>query len=629
MPKTNSESDFGGSLTSDDSDIEAGPSSPVHASRQSGEAFKLPSSTPKLNLDTDSHANTTTSNHYATASPIRGDAISPTKSTASRPTRFSLANVEEYGPKLRGVALFRASVRKIMQMQQFSALMGVQRGVGAEPGVDPRRASAIATYGHLRENCAIQIVDYSSLRSKFYKFDNKGFIDFLEEKGPSKESWAKVRWISIGGTSWDVLSTMALTYDLHPLSLEDVLHQRDHIRSKADYFVKHLFLRVLCHSLGSSSVKANEHITTLPRSASPIGIRTESRFSDDKFEYDAGDDDNDDSEKSQTRLFRKKTRKASPGHSDLEAADKRNVSTWPRIKRHSNAQQKATLDTLKADARVNVLLKNLYIFLLRDGTVISIHQTPSPAFAEPILTRLRASDTVLRSTADPSLLVQSILDLVVDQAVEVVEEYQKEIFKLECEVLLKPKMKTVRHLHILSGDLTLHKRTLGPLKSLIYGLRRYDLDRCIAIAEASAEDDAAGAGVASAKVVGYMSHKSKVYLADVHDHVEYILSSLDMFAGVSENLINYTFNMAGYEMNQVMRRLTLATIICLPLTFLSGYFGMNFQHQWSVHHNSDVLFWEIALPAMVVVITLFMWSDFISLKHFLEKKIVIRQSRRS
>lgn len=45
-----------------------------------------------------------------------------------------------------------------------------------------------------------------------------------------------------------------------------------------------------------------------------------------------------------------------------------------------------------------------------------------------------------------------------------------------------------------------------------------------------------------------------------------------MFATVAENLINYTFNIASYETNEVMRRLTLATIIFLPLTLLTGYF---------------------------------------------------------
>jgi len=60
--------------------------------------------------------------------------------------------------------------------------------------------------------------------------------------------------------------------------------------------------------------------------------------------------------------------------------------------------------------------------------------------------------------------------------------------------------------HILSGDLILRKRTLDPIKTLIYGLRRYDVDRCAALIDSS---DPANADV---KVVGFMSHKTKIYL---------------------------------------------------------------------------------------------------------------------
>ena len=154
-----------------------------------------------------------------------------------------------------------------------------------------------------------------------------------------------------------------------------------------------------------------------------------------------------------------------------------------------------------------------------------------------------------------------LLYIVVDQAMEVVDEYQNKILKLEHNILIKPKMKTVRYLHILSGDLTLHKRTLEPIKTLVYGLRRYDVDRCLALLDPQQRPDE--------KVQGFMSHKAKIYLADVHDHIDYIISSLDMFSSITENLINYTFNvsrlsshlmgllliiiqMASYEMNEVM-----------------------------------------------------------------------------
>ena len=67
-------------------------------------------------------------------------------------------------------------------------------------------------------------------------------------------------------------------------------------------------------------------------------------------------------------------------------------------------------------------------------------------------------------------------------------------------------------------------------------MRRYDVDRVAALSESV--DPAVC-------VQGFMSHKAKAYLADVQDHVEYVLSSLDMFAGVSENLVNYTFNVGA------------------------------------------------------------------------------------
>ena len=92
-------------------------------------------------------------------------------------------------------------------------------------------------------------------------------------------------------------------------------------------------------------------------------------------------------------------------------------------------------------------------------------------------------------------------------------------------------------MHILSGDLILYKRTLGPIKSLIYGIRRYDADRFAALYDPGEQPE-------GYKVKGYMSNEAKTYLADVHDHIEYILTSVDMFAGVSENLIEYSFNVS-------------------------------------------------------------------------------------
>lgn len=173
-------------------------------------------------------------------------------------------------------------------------------------------------------------------------------------------------------------------------------------------------------------------------------------------------------------------------------------------------------------------------------------------------------------------------------------------------------------MHILSGDLILHKRTLEPIKTVIYGLRRYDVDRVAALFPPGSKETA----------VGFMSHRSKIYLvhlsllsflllsnsfqADVLDHMDYILTNLDMFAGIGQTLIDYTFNVCPSSLsfyiyplkmaqpdisddiqsderndvrssscrlpvihsnsNSYRRRLTSITIIVLPLSFLTGYF---------------------------------------------------------
>lgn len=85
---------------------------------------------------------------------------------------------------------------------------------------------------------------------------------------------------------WQPLFPHVLTLppkDMHPLSVEDILHLGGHTLSKADYYPKHLFIRVLCHTLGaangtpqdsttaagSTDLSSSPPFTDIPRSASP------------------------------------------------------------------------------------------------------------------------------------------------------------------------------------------------------------------------------------------------------------------------------------------------------------------------------------------------------------------------
>ncbi|KZT39492.1 hypothetical protein SISSUDRAFT_1045515 [Sistotremastrum suecicum HHB10207 ss-3] len=625
MPKSNYSDSEGESLTSDEGE---GPSSPISPTVPIGASDVLvPPDTQTRgpsNVQQPAKSNTTGPGGITIAlesAPFAGDTLTNPQRPAATPGAAT--------------ARFRASVLRVMQLHRTSRALS--HGLaGAEPGVDARRSSAGLLYGHVRARCNIQIIDYSAVTVKNKDLDNDGLRRWLaSDEGIKRPSWAKVRWISVGGISYDVVSDLQLRYDLHPLAVEDVLHQHAQGRSKADYYAQWLFLRILTHIKGDDETvdSALQPESILPpiddaRCASPTNIG-----SDDDTEFDKGEKEDEGSGNglslswSSIRKRKGTARSGRSGLGDPETPSQpritRNVPsplqrTW-KADRTRRAEVKA-VEKLKEGERVNVLLKNLCIFYARDGTIISFFDDPNIDFTAPILLRLQQKDTVLRKTSDASLLIHAMLDLVVDNALEVMEVYHEKILKLERQVLLRPKMSSVRQLHILSGDLILHKRTLEPLKTLIYGLRRYDLDRCIALVDSDPSDN-----TPTAKIQGYMSHKTKVYLADVHDHMEQILSSVDMFSAIAENLIGYSFNLASFQMNQVMRRFTIVTIICLPLTLLTGYFGQNFVNFDGVQLHSDLFFWEIAIPLMAVIVPLLLWSDFIRMIHYLQKTNMARK----
>ncbi|KAL1741279.1 hypothetical protein HDZ31DRAFT_76292 [Schizophyllum fasciatum] len=603
MPRENSFSDEGASLTSEDEDYPAAVSPTYDAEPRS----------------------------FARGAPLAGAAL-PTRN----PSKYTVkSSPSSRRAPVRPIQRFRAAVRKVIAMHRgTSGIRG--RGIGSEPGIDPRRATADVQYGGIHQDCVIELFDYSGWSLSAGRMTNREFVDLLADEAASeREPWVKVRWINISGISWDVIKAVSLCYDLHPLALEDVLHQRSGNRSKADYYARHLFIRILCHELGSEDDPIDPMTTpaygsTLARCESPLPM------DDDRESYEMIR--TSDEEKTvfgsapQTLTRRRRAwRRGALASEDIESKPKvpssrpllRPVASTrvalADMQRKKRNEEDVTVEALKRDGRVPVRVSPFYIFLLRDGTVISISASPSgQALTAPIAARLRERDTLLRKSADPSLLVQSLLDLLVDKGLEVIDAFHERITQFEREVLLKPKMRTVRNLHILSGDLILHKRTLEPIKTVVYGLRRYDLDRCMAVVDPEELE--------TKKVTGFMSHKSKIYLADVYDHMDYILSSLDMFANITENLIDYTFNMTSYEMNEIMRRLTLATIIFLPMTLLTGYFGMNFTEFWSVNNNSDLFFWELAIPIIVAVTTVFMWGDFVRIGHYLQKRWIARNA---
>lgn len=255
---------------------------------------------------------------------------------------------------------------------------------------------------------------------------------------------------------------------------------------------------------------------------------------------------------------------------------------------------------------LNVAVEQVSIFLMSNNTVISFFEHSAEDIESAILTRLNRPDTVLRQSGDASMIVQAIIDGIIDLALPVTTAYQDAIDELELNVLTSPSLQHTSPLYVLQSEISQFRATVSPVLGLIESLRDHASPRALP------SDDPAqtrpvnwrhvtGNGINGAASTVIFSPAAKIYLADIADHVSVVNDSLDQMRRATENLTALIFNSISAYQNESMRQLTMITIVFLPLSFITGYFGMNFLYFDGVMLHSDLFFWEIALPVVFVL----------------------------
>lgn len=223
-----------------------------------------------------------------------------------------------------------------------------------------------------------------------------------------------------------------------------------------------------------------------------------------------------------------------------------------------------------------VSAEQVSIFLTSDNTVISFFETSAADIERPIVTRLSTPGTILRESCDASLLVQGIIDAVIDLAIPLTAAYTDIIGDLELDVLTAPSIKQSKRLYICISEINKMLRFLMPIDNLVNVLRDH---RTLLSQEQAARELT---NPASGVIVTPMTH---TYLGDVLDHCIIITESLQQLKQSSDNLINLIFNTITANQNESMKQLTIVTIIFLPLTFITGFFGQNFEAFPELHHG--------------------------------------------
>ena len=233
-------------------------------------------------------------------------------------------------------------------------------------------------------------------------------------------------------------------------------------------------------------------------------------------------------------------------------------------------------------------------FLTADNTIITFFESSGPDVLAPVLDRLQSSQTVLRSSDDPSMLVHAVIDVVVDMSLPIGKRVAEIFDHLERAVLHNPTIPQSKQLHILRSGLTLLLNNTNSIGGLVKTLCDH---RAVADLHNTPQTPTNSQTNPLANSV-QISPMAQIYFQDVQDHIHTLATSTHMSIRSAENLSSLIFNSITASQNESVRKLTLVSSFFLPLTFLTSYFGMNFDPMPSVNENSELFFWLIATPVM-------------------------------
>jgi magnesium transporter len=229
-------------------------------------------------------------------------------------------------------------------------------------------------------------------------------------------------------------------------------------------------------------------------------------------------------------------------------------------------------DTLNTGQRAKVEMYDDYLFIilhmvyhdladricteqvsifLRKGLVITIQEEPDYDVFDPIRERLRSGQGRLRGNG-ADYLAYALLDSVIDHVFPILEELGDIVESVEDDLLEKPNRTCALRIHEIKRLLTQLRRFVWPERDIVNHLMR---------------DES-----------GLVSSDTKVFLRDCYDHTVQIMDLVESYRDVASGLMEMYLSAIGLRTNEIMRVLTVISSIFIPLTFVAGVYGMNFDY---------------------------------------------------
>lgn len=211
-------------------------------------------------------------------------------------------------------------------------------------------------------------------------------------------------------------------------------------------------------------------------------------------------------------------------------------------------------------------------FVLGKDYLLSFQEKEGDSFGT-FRERIKQSSGKIRGKKADYLLYR-LIDIIVDNYYTVLDNIGEQIESVEEDVYKNPSVREFQKIQHIKKELIYLRKALYPLRDALSKLTK---------------DEG-----------GHIHQHTVRYFSDVYDHVVHLIDSLDTYKDLTSSLMDIHINTMNTRMNEVMKVLTVISTIFMPLTFIVGIYGMNFDDMPELHSPLGYPAVLISMGAIVI-----------------------------
>jgi len=249
----------------------------------------------------------------------------------------------------------------------------------------------------------------------------------------------------------------------------------------------------------------------------------------------------------------------------LTLEDITNFNQRPKIENHANYIFMILKMVYYDEAEKKISTEQMSI-VLGSNFVISFQEKEDDAFAS-VPDRINNAKSRIRQLGS-DYLTHVLIDIVVDNYLGVLEKVEEILDETETEVVENPTPKTMNIIHKLEREILFLRKSVWPLRGVLSNLQRIESK--------------------------FIKKATEIYLNDVYDHTLQVNDTIETFSSMVSGMLDVYLSSVNNRMNEIMKVLTIIATIFIPLTFVTGLYGMNFRYM-------PEIYWKFGYPLVLLI----------------------------